>query len=266
MVRILESLTIAGCIFGAVALTVMGFPRFAESSAAYQQYEALTQSENEKLWQAEVTVAEQSGEIVVREQGKGLYHGAEAPVVWENELRFSSKDPARLLQATRTVFSEDGEEVLTSIRRRYDPNTQTLTLVVDSENSDRDPQQRVWKGIDRFATSGSLPFVIQHRLREGARLEEPITVYTSKGRSFHLQPTHEGIESVELPQGTFRCVKVVLRPKQKWLQFILSPILPEIAFWYAEDSLEFVKYEGFEHGLGSPKVVMRRIVKNESQR
>ncbi len=225
----------------------------------FEQYEALRETGTQKLWQARVHIAEKLGETVVFERGEGLYHGADEPVVWENKLRFHSEDPGRLLSASRTIFSSDGQRVLKSIQRDYDPTTKTLTLTIDQNELADDLTTRTWEGIERFATSGSLPFLIQHRLREGGAIDEPITLITSKAKSYSVRPTVEGHERIVVPEGVFDCVKVTLNPAGTFLKF-LAPLFPEIAFWYTQDDFQFVKYEGLEHGMGSARVVMQRMV------
>ena len=161
----------------------------------------------------------------------------------------------------RKIYSRD-QQLIKTTRRTFDPDTGTATASIQVGAAES--RERHWDHVKDVATPTSLLFVVRDALRNG-RKTGSIKLITSEPSMYTLRWVPRGTEQVTVPAGTFTCVKVELLVDVGLLR-ILRPLLPKLLVWYtADEPFHWIKYEGLEDGIRSPKIVIERTSRVEDR-
>jgi len=245
-------------ISGALAAAIVFIASGARAEVvATGTFRVLRKRERTQICRAEWEVNDDGTQTIFTERGQGACHGFTEPVSWESQTRVLSTDSRQLRETTRWIYSPDGLTPLKIIRRTFDPDTGTVNAAVVEPFDQGRMVERSWHGIEEVATPTSLLFVVRDSLARRER-SGSVHVVTSEPSLYTMRWVVRGIEQLTVPAGTFTSVKVELLIDLGLLS-VLRPLLPKLYVWYvAAPPFQWIKYEGLEDGIGSPKVVIER--------
>lgn len=204
-------------------------------------------------WTREATVAD--GKPVVRftETGQGHYGAFEQEVRWTLEAVWTAVESFSPLRVDRIV-RDAGGRLLMRERKAFDFSAGVARF----ERQDATGRTILAKAIgvprDTLAVEGigtalrALPFDPPRPFDAHLLTNEP--------KLYRVTLAPRGRERIRTPAGTFDCYKVEMIPHLGLLG-MFRPFVPKTYFWFTVEPPHFwVRYEGLETGLGSPRVVM----------
>ncbi len=204
-------------------------------------------------WTGEATVVDGAPAARLTEAGRGHYGAFGQEVTWTVEAIWRAGERFAPLRIERTVRDVDGR-LLMRERKTFD----AAAGVARVERQDAIGRTSLARTIevpgDTLAVEGiatalrALPFDPPRPVEAHLLTAEP--------KLYEVTLVPRGRERISTPAGTFDCYKVELVPHLGFLG-VLRPFVPKTYFWFAVDPPHFwVRYEGLESGLGSPRVVM----------
>ena len=82
---------------------------------------------------------------------------------------------------------------------------------------------------------------------------------SDKGQLYRINLKDMGIETLELPAGKIKAIKLRLIPELGLLTGIAKSLIPPTFVWYAEqEPHDWLQYEGLETGVGSTYVIISK--------
>jgi hypothetical protein len=226
-------------------------PPMADSEGG--QFETLAR-DGKPLWTAEwhvrKTTIDGRPAINFTEEGRGQRGEFKGDVKWKIDGYWWLGDALSPGRLERVVTGADGK-VLEKTRKIFDQKSGKARFeregpdgVVKTKELDAPEDTIATEGI---ATAlRSLPF--------GTPLEAHLMTGEPHVYKITLKP--EGREKITTPAGTFDCFKVRLIPELGVLSFV-NAFVPDSTFWFQADPPHlWVRYEGLESGLTSPRVEM----------
>jgi hypothetical protein len=258
---------ITACLAAALvtcAATAEPFPVPPMAPAETGRYRCLDRKTGEERWRAEWVTAqgEEDGIRVLRsrEEGEGVYGKKSVPLFWSRQTTweietiwaprrtvYEFRDPdGELHERTEVVylFPDDGD------------GTVTVRTTAGDNGKPRTASVRVPPG-----TIGTEALTVPFRtLPFGADLERRFPLVTETPKLFRMRLVYAGEETVTVPAGTFRCHKIRMVPELGFFGFLAKPFVPDTYFWHSMEAPHlWVKYEGLESGLGTPRVIMELV-------
>lgn len=90
--------------------------------------------------------------------------------------------------------------------------------------------------------------------------EEPFTVIFPNGNKLNLRAKVKGQEKIKTKAGEFDCQRIEMKPDFNLISFFA----PSINFWLmSQPPYSYIRYEGPERGLNSPRVVQELVSTNK---
>jgi len=79
---------------------------------------------------------------------------------------------------------------------------------------------------------------------------------SEKAQLYRITIKDMGVETLELPAGKIRAIKLRLVPELGLLTGVAKSLIPPTFIWYAEQApYEWLRYEGLETGVGSTHII-----------
>ena len=210
----------------------------------------VSESGGKPRWTADWTMepSSESGQPAVHfsEHGRGRYTPYTTDVQWSIDAVWLAKDGFYPLRVVKT-FTDRSGKVLSIEKKTFDPKTSTVRIERGDTRTLNAPGDTLTiegiAGVLRF-----LPF-------ESSRAF-PVHLLSNEPRIYDITIEPRGRERVRTPAGEFDCLKVELVAHMGVLN-LFKPFFGKTYFWFSASAPHFwVKYEGYENGVGTPRIVM----------
>ncbi len=194
-------------------------------------------------WTMEPLTVDGRAAVRFTEKGRGLYSPYKTEVQWTVEAIWKADGHYRPLRFERTFTDSRGKSLAT--RRKTFDEAKGVAMV-DDKAFTIPPDTITVEGMGGILRS--MPF-------ESSR---PFTthVLSNEPRLYEASIEPRGRERLKTPAGEFDCYKVEMVPHLGALD-VIRKFLPKTQFWFTVAAPHFwVKYEGFENGVGTPRITM----------
>jgi len=204
-------------------------------------------------WHATYTITRKEGEIyTLTEKAEGIYYGFNGKVSWEGKADVEKvKDSIRALNMKKCFFDKRGKMIARQ-RQEFDYDDNTVTCIHEDflKNSTITKKFRFTKDIINRLMLG----LYVQKFLESGKTRRAIQVVSPEPAFYNLELRIIDTEEIEISGKKRKAYKICLDPKLGLLNFI-KVFLPKAYTWHsAKPKFEWLKYEGVENNLKSPKV------------
>ncbi|MFA4991015.1 MAG: hypothetical protein WC569_00340 [Candidatus Omnitrophota bacterium] len=178
--------------------------------------------------------------------------------VWDIEAVMEERDGLlRPIYSLDRFKDKDGRAVI-GHEKRFDYDKQKIYYTV------HDPGGKITKKIT-FPMKGITvdsatltDFLKTFAARRDEKTHKVFYLISDKAELFRITVKDLGIETLELPEGKIRAIKLRLIPNLGLLTGVANSLVPPTFVWYKEqEPHDWLQYEGLETGMGSAHITAR---------
>ena len=204
------------------------------------------------LWQSQIKMqkVEDNGRPVlyILEEGTG-FRGAEKEYSsWKHESYFQVQGTKLLPDQIKVVYKNEKGEIIARVEKSFDHENRKVICRVNGKKKEIEYKDDL---VDRETLGiylSNYPF--------GQKAEFSFHLLNHDPSLQKMIVTYQGEETVKTGEDRVQCYKLQMTPDLGALKF-LAAFIPKIYFWYeSKPPYNFVKYEGLESGLGSPRIIL----------
>lgn len=208
------------------------------------------------LWSSTLKIQKMTAQgqnyVYLEENGGGVYGKDKIQQVWKTQTYLKPVGKKLIPCQVVSVFKDQNGQTVTSVQKDYNQTDKKIYCQVNGKSSAFNFKPDV---VDKESLGNALqnfPF--------GQKKTAELSLLTPEPTLYHITIKDWGIEDVKVGDKTVRCNKLEMIVDLGALS-IFGAFVPKTYFWFEKDApYSFVKYEGLESGLGTPYIVMERVI------
>lgn len=214
-----------------------------------------------RRWEATAEIRHKEGDIYnITERMSGFYTGFEGRISWVATTDFErTKDEVRPLNMDQRIFDADGKPIAIS-KQEYDYAAKTVTCIYEDlvEKTVSRKQFTFSKNIINRLLQG----VCGQKFIEAGQTVKDIQVISPEPAIYNIRLEMVGEEEIEAKGRARKAYKLCFDPMLGIFNFI-KVFLPKSFVWHsAEPIFEWLRYEGLESSVNSPRVEIISLDEN----
>ena len=209
-------------------------------------------------WRAEYEIRREGDKSYsIIEKGRGYYSGFEGNISWVEEAGIEAVgDTIRPLWMKKRIFDENGKAI--AVREQmfdFDNNTVTCTHDDLIKNTSSGKKFKFKGNIINRLMQG----LYVQRFIENGKTSERVEFISPEPALYTLDLRLLGAEEIKIDGRRIKAYKLLLDPVLGVFNFV-KVFLPEARVWHsARPKFEWLKYEGVESSVKSPRVVITTL-------
>ncbi len=242
-------------------VTVFAVCSFCAVAPAYSVYEGdvyktsyvCNDSNGNQRWQATAEIRHKEGDIyTITEKMSGLYSGFDDRISWVATTDFErTKDWIKPLNMDQRIFDASGNPIAIS-KQEFNYTDKVVTCVYEDlvKNTVSKKEFTFSKDIINRLLQG----ICGQKFIERGLTSKEIQVISPEPALYDIRITMVGKEDVEVNGRKRKAYKLFFDPMLGILNFV-KLFIPKAIVWHsAEPIFEWLKYDGLESGVSSPRV------------
>lgn len=190
----------------------------------------------------------------LKARGAGRY-GNRKDVQWEKRALVEERAGQLFtLESSTKIFNRNGY-LLKEYRNYFDEQEGTITNQ-ELNNTGNVVNEYFYPIKGPSCDEVTMPFFLKVYARNKENVDyRQFYLITNEPRLYDVNIRDRGVETLSLPAGTFKAIKLQLIADLGPLTEIVAQIIPRTYIWFAEDHPhEWLKYQGMDTGYGTPYV------------
>ena len=209
-------------------------------------------------WQAVYEIRRNdAGTYSMVEMARGRYFGFEGRISWVVETEFEGiGNTVRPLRMKKHISDEDGKVIAIQEQAfNFDDNVVTCTHEDLIRNTSIEKKFKFKNNIVNRLLQG----LYVQKFIESGEVREEVQFISPEPELYNLELKLLGTEEIEINGQKRKAYKLSMDPLLGFFNFV-KIFLPKIYVWHsAEPRFEWLKYEGLENSIKSPKVVITTL-------
>lgn len=250
MNKLLRVFVFAVCLFYAVSPAHSGL-----EGDVYKTSYVCNDSDGNKRWQATVEIRLKEGNIyTITEKMNGLYSGFDGRISWVATSDFErTKDFLKPLNMDQRIFDSGGKPIAVS-KQEFNYTEKIVTCVYEDlvKNTVSKKEFVFSKDIINRLLQG----LCGQKFIETGLISKEIQVISPEPALYDIRITMVGMEEIEVNGRQRKAYKLYFDPMLGILNFV-KIFIPKSIVWHSTEPIfEWLKYDGLESSVSSPRVVI----------
>jgi len=212
-------------------------------------------------WRATAEIRHKEGDIYnITEKMNGTYTGFEGIISWVATTDFErTKDEVRPLNMDQRIFDDSGKLIAVS---RQDYNYTDRVVVCTYEDLVKNTTSKKEFVFTKNIINRLLQGVCGQKFIEAGQTSKEIQVISPEPALYNIRIAMVGREEIDVNGRKRQAYKLCFDPMLGMLSFV-KVFLPKSYVWHsAEPIFEWLKYEGLESSVKSPRVEIISLDEN----
>ena len=185
-------------------------------------------------------------------------------VIWDIEACMEEKDNLLCPVYSLDCFKDKDGRIIVRHEKRFDYDKQKIYYTISG------PEGKIIKNItfpmkgitvDSATLTDFLKTFAAHRNEKSYKI---FYLISDKAELYRINVKDLGIETLELPEGKIKAIKLRLIPNLGLLTGVANSLVPPTFVWYSEqEPYDWIQYEGLETGMGSAHIIARFSPRNQ---